>query len=187
MTPDPIRGEVVGEYADAATAIYYETLRNSHLDDHYALNEFEHMYQSEIDFVLVGLWDGGIDWYLGNGPNADAMIFDAIERNLRGNEPTLVEALVAMTNAARHAYPDSVYARGRPTDITLVPAYKTLHGRIFRAETILPGFTLEHTPTSDPYESQWTCSPPNSDVVYGGSTPGEAIEFMLSEETNDLG
>ena len=179
MTPDPIRGEVVGEYADLATAFYYANIRNNHQDRHYALNEFEHMYHSEISFLLVGMWDGGIEWCLGNGPTVEAMLAHATERGTRGNQPTLVEALVEMVNAARHTFPDSAYTRGRPTDISLRTT-PTLHELLWKAEDKCPGFKLESTRDRDPdpYEPQWVCHT-DADIEWGGSTPEEALTEMI--------
>ena len=178
--PDPIKGEVYGEYSSAGVARYHERILNAHQSSHYALNEFEHMYQSEISFLLIGMWDGGVEWMLGNGPNIDTMFEHARARGSFGNEPTMEEALVAMTNAARQVFPDSDFTRGRPTDITLRTT-PTLTQLMWDTATAYPGFQLIHTPTTDPYVSEWGCTLDGT-LWYEGRTPEEAIHFMIEQE-----
>ena len=81
------------------------------------VDQSQAMYDSEIDFLLVGFWDGGIDWYLGNAPSADGQIVSAKaahtdEKPRVGNSKTIEGALADMAAAAKLSWPDSEYARG---------------------------------------------------------------------------
>ena len=107
---NPVDGPIVARYRDLGTAFYHARLHNDHGSTHYALNEVQAMFQSEIHFALIGFWDGGIEWYLGS----------SLEwASDRGNAPTVEEAIVNMTNAARRRYPESTFGRERPSDIVL--------------------------------------------------------------------
>ncbi len=79
------------------------------------------MYDSEIDFVLVGFWDGGIDWFLGNAPSTEGQIESAKahhtdEKPRFGNSQTIEGALYDMSEAAKLSWPDSSYALSHTTD-----------------------------------------------------------------------
>jgi len=151
MEGDPINGRRVGNYADLGAAVYYCRLHNDHESLNYALNEIQAMYQSEIHFGLVGFWDGGIEWYLG---------VDLETADERGNKPTVEEAIVELTNAARRRYPTSTYARGRASDISLVEDQRTVEDLSYELHAAIGPFDLSFDTTDpDPYEPRWTLTP----------------------------
>lgn len=116
MAGDPINGEFVGCYADMGTAHYVSRIHNNHVSTNMALREVDLMFQSEIHFGIIGHWDGGIEWFLG---------WDYRTATTKGNEATMEVALAAMVNAARVAYPASVYASLFPSNITIDPDLTT--------------------------------------------------------------
>ena len=61
----------------------------------------QELYDSEINFHLSTLWDGGFDWRLGDEMNG----FKASGCGL-----TLDDALDALVQATLEHYPDSVFA-----------------------------------------------------------------------------
>lgn len=144
------------------------------------INEFHAMYASEIDFVLVGLWDGGIDWFLGNGYAVENMVEAARAAGTFGNARNLEDALVQMTNAARAAYPQSDFARGRPTDIEVPTPYVTL-GELIEKLAEISGSNpqIAYTPDPDPYIGNFTVAFEDGRIGYSGFSPEEAVHEAI--------
>lgn len=154
-----------------------------------AINEFHAMYASEIDFVLVGLWDGGIDWFLGNGYSANDMIDSANRNGLHGNSDDLEVVLTDMTNAARAAYPNSAFAFGRPTDISTPEPYRTIEELVqdvARAAGV--DISIDYESARDrgaPDDMGYTISFADDRIGYGGVTIREALLEALAGVTGD--
>lgn len=173
---DPITGTFVACYGDLGTAHYYARLHNQHRSTSTALNEFDAMYASEISFVLVGMWDGGIDWHVGNGPSVDSMIDNAAAS---GNARSIEEALIDTTNAARRAYPQSTFASGRRSDVLLCADQRTVEDLSKELGAKAP-FSLHFDQSDpDPYATQWTVE--IGDKAYGGYSAEEALKFALEQ------
>ena len=80
------------------------------------LPELQRMYDSEINFRIDTLWDGGFHWYLGdemNGYKKD------------GYTLTLGEAVAKLCLAAHSEYPDSRYHLGDDNFERLHPEWFT--------------------------------------------------------------
>ena len=168
------------------------TTTTRHKSTHYALNEAQKMYDSEIDFLLVGFWDGGIDWFLGNAPSADGMVEDAVHHHTselprRGNGATIEEALVDVANAARAAFPESEFARFRPTSIELVPCRLSLEEKFERIrEATGADVDITFNKSTDPYTPQYTAFGGGHLTGYAGYTLEEAVDFLASQSGVDL-
>lgn len=179
---DPINGRIIGNYVDLGTAHYYCRLHNQHESGNYALNELQAMYQSEIHFGLVGFWDGGIEWYLGLDL-ADA----SPALGTWGNEETVEEAIVALTNAARKRYPQSVFASGRASDISLVVDQRTVEDLSYELHQAIGPFDLTFDAMDrDPNGPRWTLTPADPDqldlasgAALGGYSAGEVLRDAL--------
>lgn len=188
---DPINGRIVGNYKDLGTAFYYCRLHNEHESLNYALNEVQAMYQSEIHFGLIGFWDGGIEWYLGSGYPGDYHDY-TVAGETRGNEETVEEALVALTNAARRHYPESTFALGRACDIALVSDQRTVEDLSYELHQAIGPFDLAFDATdSDPYEPRWTLTPKDPGSLHldegvdamGGYSAAEVLREALDRTT----
>lgn len=66
------------------------------------LERLQDLYNSEINFQISTLWDGGFDWKLGDDLNGFSY---------EGSEVTLELAAESLVDAALHKYPDSVFAK----------------------------------------------------------------------------
>lgn len=64
----------------------------------------QELYNSEINFKIETLWDGGFDWFLGDNLNG---------YKAEGSSQTLDEALGELAVAAFREYPDSVFTKAR--------------------------------------------------------------------------
>lgn len=158
MEGDPINGDLIGYYRSMGDAHYYSRLHNEHVSSDLVLQEVQSMYQSEIHFFLNGFWDAGIEWYLGPMGFKD---LDEYESGVnRGCAETVEEALVEMVNAARRQYPESTFARGKPSDIHLEQDQRTVEDLSRELGEIVGDFDLEfRPPQSHPYEPSWTIRP----------------------------
>lgn len=184
---DPINGPIIGNYSDLGTAHYKCRLHNQHESLNYALNEVQAMYQSEIHFGLIGFWDGGIEWYLGIDYPGDTVVGET-----RGNEETVEEAIVALTNAARRRYPESAYASGRACDIALVADQRTTEDLSYELHQAIGPFELYFDTTDpDPYAPRWTLTPKDPASLgldegvdaMGGYSATEVLRDALSAST----
>lgn len=72
------------------------------MDAGQAVNELQALYDSEINFVISTLWDGGFDWKLGDDLNGFKE---------SGCGDTVLEAIEDLMAAARKHYPNSQYAQ----------------------------------------------------------------------------
>jgi hypothetical protein len=68
------------------------------------LDILQALYDSEINFELRWIWDGGVDWKL----------FRPGDQLIESNAPTVTEAAYELARAAIIHYPDSDFAKRFP-------------------------------------------------------------------------
>lgn len=100
---------------------------------------------------------------------------------------TVEETLIAMRNAARAAYPESVFARGHGYDMELQTDQRTVED--LASELGKFGeFELNYDPTDpDPYEANWTCTLKGrafaASIAFGGYCAIEAMQSAIEYAT----